>query len=122
MTQIIFPEEPDTRIKDMVLPRSDSNKDLLVSGHLIARISSDPHQRRDRWTELFIVETDLGMFVGISVGRSALPNESDIVNSQAAADLEILKEFFTVDGKRTGLSMGLFDQVSHRTMPGAIRV
>ena len=122
MTHLTFPEEPDTRIEDLVVPRSDSMQDLLLSGNIIARVSSDPHQRRDRWTELYIVETDLGMFVGISVGRSALPGEADIVNSSATNDLQALKEFFTVGGKRTGLSMGLFDQLTSRLMPGAIRV
>lgn len=122
MAHLKFPEDPDTRVTDLVVPRSNSLNDLLVSGDIIARISSDPHGMRDRWTELYIIETDLGKFVGISIGRSALPGESDIVDSAVATKLENLREFFTVNGKRSGLSMVLFDQVQHRMTPGVDRV
>lgn len=122
MLKIKLPEDVGDRVEDLTVPRSNNIRDITVSGHTIAKISSAPHNDRDRWTELFIIESDSGNFVGISAGRSVLPNESDIVDSSVAQTLDGLIEFFTVKGRRSGLSIVLFDQVKHRMTQASDRV
>ena len=111
MNRTDLPTEIGTKVTNLHVPKRGIQSFLAFSGTLIAYYCSDPEQERNRWTNLYIFVTDSGKYVGISIGCTIIPHESDFVDCKVAESLEGLISFFTVEGRRTGPSLRLFEQV-----------
>jgi len=111
VNRLDFPTEIGAKVKDFTVPRKDKGRYIKFNGELVAFATSDPHELRDRWTELRIFQSDTGNFIGCSIGCTALPGESDLIDSEYAETIDGLIPFFTVGGKRSNLALSLFEQL-----------
>jgi hypothetical protein len=111
VNRLNFPKEIGAEVRDFTIPRKDAGRYIKFDGELVAFATSDPHETRDRWTELRIFRSSSGAYIGTSIGCTCLPGESDLIDSDYSATVDGLIPFFTVDGKRSNLSLSLFEQV-----------
>ncbi len=111
VNRLDFPKTIGAEVKDFTIPRKDAGRYINFDGELLAFATSDPQETRNRWTELRIFRSGNGTHIGVSIGCTCLPGESDLIDSAYADTVDGLIEFFTVEGRRSNLSLSLFEQV-----------
>lgn len=101
--------------------KRDNNTDLVFTGRLVARVTSDPSEFGGRWTELKVYETRGGQYVSQSLGLTEIPGEHDRSVCLVSTTLEAAAEFFKVKGRATWLSREMYKSIGkafpHFVMP-----
>ncbi len=63
---------------------------LEFTGELVAGVTSNPHDDKDRWTELQLYKTNSGRYVMHVLGQTVLPDEHVRAKADVIDDIEKL--------------------------------